>query len=830
MKDNRELVRQSGGERSDLERPFESSPSQVPGYGYRDNWENETSQLAEYWRAIRKRLWLVVGITVLLTTLTAIYMARKPNVYQARAAVQVDLEQVNPDLLTSDRRVAYGNNDPAYFNTQLQLLTSDNLLRRAVKEAGLDSNKEFLAAKAEESSSTIGRILRGLGLAGDKKRAGQDSESGDSVKSSAATSEEIAEAIRLAPFVEALRRNLSVEPVRESRATVKDTRLIEVTYISSSPDLSAIVVNGIAETFTKQNQEKRTGSNKKTNDFLQERVTTLQSDIKTDELQLAELKKNSGIINLDAEQTLVINTLAGLNKQLLEAENFRKNAEAQYNAVKDEPAKIRSLAEAENIRYITERETAITTLRNNVDQQVTQLKAEKEKLLTEFQPGAIEIVEIDKKIGALNRGLQEAIDRNSKELKEFRDRTTETILSNLRTRFLQAKEQEDKVRVAFNKQYDAAQGQNGDAINIRLLEQKIATNKGFLENLTKQQSENDVVAQGSENNISIAEIGIPQETPVGPRRLMSVIAALFVSLFFGAGLSLVLEYLDDTIKTPEEAEKFLRLPALAAIPSMESLPSKKRLLLVGSGAAPTDVDDGSGLLIHVDSKSSLAEAYRQLRTSILLSSAGHAPKSLLITSSLPSEGKTTTAVNTAISLAQTGARVLIIDADMRRPRLHSVLNTSNKGGLSTALSSELDGEMLLGLIQKSEAMNLYLLPSGPVPPNPAELIGSQEMRILLDFVQERFTHVVIDSPPIASFTDGVLLASMVDGVILVVHAGKGSRQVVRRGKQYLQTVGAKILGVVLNNVNIKSQSDHYYYQSYYQGEYNAPSEDDRDTL
>jgi capsular exopolysaccharide synthesis family protein len=242
---------------------------------------------------------------------------------------------------------------------------------------------------------------------------------------------------------------------------------------------------------------------------------------------------------------------------------------------------------------------------------------------------------------------------------------------------------------------------------------------------------------------------------------------------------------------------------------------KRRLLLVGGKEAPDD-NGTSELLIHSDSRSALAEAYRQLRTSILLSTAGHAPKSLLITSSLPAEGKTTTATNTAISLAQTGAKVLIIDADMRRPRLHSVFNISNGAGLSTILSSESTESEMLGIIQYDELSKLHLLPSGPVPPNPAELIGSEQMAHFLKTMQGNFTHVVVDSPPIASFTDGVLIASMVDGVILVVHAGKSSRQVIRRSRQLLQDVGAKIFGVVLNNVNLKSHDNYYYYQSYYQ--------------
>lgn len=828
MKETRELIQKQTTERAEVERPFETQiPAAAGGYGaYREINVQESFQFLDYWRAIRKRLWLVIGITVLLTTLTAIYMARKPNIYQARAVVQVDLEQANPELVTSDRRFAGSNADPAYFNTQLQLLGSDTLLRRVVKELSLDSNKEIQLNKAEESNSAWRSMLKTVGLAqsNEKKQEKGVGELSVSQSSSVATTDEIAEAVRLAPYVDIIKKNLGIEPVRESRATVKDTRLIEIYFRHTNPELAANIVNGIAEIFTKANQEKRSGTSKKTNDFLQDRVASLQTQIRNDEIKLADLKKSSGILSLDENQTIVLQRLKGLNEQLLAVENQRKNAQAQYNAVKDSPEKIQSLAEEQMARFITERENDIRSLRNKVDEEINKLKSERAKLLVELLESAPEIQEIDKKIESLNKGIQDTINKNDAELANYRKRITQTALDNLKTRYLQSEEQENKIRASFNQQYNEAQGQNQAAINIRLLEQNIETNKGFLENLTKQQSENDIIARGTDNNISVTEIAIPPDTPVSPRRLMTVAAALFLSSLFGAGLALFLEYLDDTIRSVEEVESFLHLPALAAIPTIDSMP-KRRLLLVGAGGEGEEAKEKSELLINSDSRSSLAEAYRQLRTSILLSTAGHAPKSVLITSSLPSEGKTTTAVNTAISLAQTGAKVLIIDADMRRPRLHNVFDINNGEGLSTLLASDLSESEILEVIQFDKSSNLNLLPSGPVPPNPAELIGSEQMNQLLRAMQKHFTHVVVDSPPIASFTDGVLIASMVDGVILVVHSGRSSRQVVKRSRQLLQDIGAKVLGVVLNNANLNSQDNYYYYQSYYHRSYYRQNEE-----
>ena len=815
MKESREIIQKPVNEPVELERHFE--PQIVPGSGrypaYRDSYESEGFQLLDYWKAIRKRLWLVVGIAVLVTTLTAIYMARKPNIYAAVARIQVDLEQTNPDLDTRERQRPLSNPDPSYFNTQLQLLDSESLLRQVVKEHSLDTNKEFLGAAANSGGMLRG-MLKAIGLASDNEKKETNAADMPVSSGSLISSDEIAEAVRLAPYVDVIRKSMSVEPVRESRATVKDTRLIELSFRHTNPQLAAFVVNSIGETFVTQNQNKRSGTSRKTSDFLQKRITDLQSEIRAGELELVEMKQNVGILQFDENQTLALARLATLNKDLLAAENQRKTAEAEFNALNGNPDAIKARVDIEIGRFITERENNITAVRNDTQKRIADIRSERARLLEEYRESAPEIVEKDTMIKSLEDSLTKVIEKNNEEVQALRERTAKFYVDNLRTKYVQALAQENKIRTSYDQAYNEAQGQNSNAVRLKLLEQTIDTNKGFLDNLRKQQSANDVASQGSDNNISVAQFAIPPESPVSPSRLTTVVAALFLSTLFGMGLALFLEYLDDTIRTTEEIETYLQLPALAAIPTIDSIP-KRRLLLVGSSNEEVDDMANSELLIYADSRSSLAEAYRQLRTSILLSTAGHAPKSLLITSSLPAEGKTTTATNTAISLAQTGAKVLIIDADLRRPRLHSVFNIDNGAGLSTLLSTELTEQEILNVIKQDEGTKLHMLTSGPIPPNPAELIGSEQMANLLKLLQNHFTHVVVDSPPITSFTDGVLIASMVDGVILVVHAGKSSRQVIRRARQRLQDVGAKIFGVVLNNVNLSSQDNYYYYQSYY---------------
>lgn len=812
MKDSREIIRAPLHDAAEILRDLEASPT--GGYtSYRDNQTGTGFQLVDYWRAIRKRLWLVAGIAVLMTTLAAVYMARRPDVYQATAQVRVDLEQVNPDLVTTDRQRSVLNSDPAYINTQLQVLGSDTLIRKVIKEHNLDSNKEFQQANAEESVSAWRSVLRSLGLATDDSQRSDKKSSTDLLQESLGSGEEIAEAIRLAPFVEAIKRTLQVEPIRESRTTFKDTRLISINFRHTDPVLAAAVVNAIAKTFTEQNQEKRSGTSRKTNDFLQERISTLESDIKRDEQALVDLNQKAGIVKTEGEQTIVSDRLSGLNRDLLVAEFERKKAEAEFTTVQKSPEKARSLAEAESARFITEQQASLRGLEIETAKRIADLRQQKALKLQEFLPTAPEVTEIDAQIKSYQESLSSSTEKSRKDIEAYRNNATKVYLDNLRTKYQQSLDKENKIRTDFNKQFDEAQGQNQDAVNIKLLQQTIDTNKGFLDKLRNQMSGNDLASQGSDNNISVSEIAIPPKVPVSPRRLATVIAALFLSTLFGMGLALFLEYLDDTIRTTDEIESYLQLPALAAIPSIDSVP-KRKLLLVGA----TDTDDEAPqtpLLISADSRSSLAEAYRHLRTSILLSTAGHAPKSLLVSSSLPSEGKSTIATNTAISLAQTGKKVLIIDADMRRPRLHSIFNMKNGEGLSSLLASEIDDAEIASSIKQDDRSKLFVMTSGPIPPNPAELIGSEQMLKLLRLLQSKFDHIVVDSPPIASFTDGVLIASMVDGVILVVHAGRSSRQVVRRSRQMLQEIGAKIFGVVLNNVNLNNKDNYYYYQSYY---------------
>src|SRR5689334_8934029 len=776
-----------------LDRSIETPQSY--NYGVDPNAENEV-HLLDYWRAIRKRLWLVFGIVALVTMLSVVYVARKPDEYEAQARVQVDLEEASN--LVNNQRPLYGpTDDPIYFNTQLQILVSPGLMRRVVRTLDLEHNPDFFKGDPAQRPSTWQTLRRmvGLGKAPDTTAKAPDQLPLTTTVAQATAREDLNEAKRLAPYVNNILSGLKVDPVKEARGYYKETRLIDIKFSHPVPDVTSKVVNAIAETYVFSNLEKRTEANSTTGDFLQKRIAELQQQIRTSEERLANYAKNNQIISLDPNQNTVVERLAGLNQQLLQAENDRKTAEAAYNAAKS-PDAANALVDDGGKQN------------GDLEAKLIELRQKRALLLVDATEEAPEVKEVDQQINELD-----------KQLKDLRSRKSATLLTNLNTRYQQALEREQSLRKAFDQQRAQTLSQNEAAINYRIIQQEIETNKSLLNGLLQGAKENDVVMAGKPNNISIVDYALTPDTPVGPDRTRTVIAAFFLSIGLGVGLALFFEYLDDTVHSTEEVERVLHLPALAVIPSVGS--GARRRVLPGSTALQKQNGNGNGhseLLMNVDSRSPLAEAYRHLRTSVLLSTAGRAPKSLLVTSSLPGEGKTTTAVNTAVSLAQTGASVVIIDADMRRPRLQSIFDMHDQLGLSSILSSDVSADDMLAMVRNDEESGLNILTSGPIPPNPAELLGSDQMRRLMTVLQSNYTHVVVDSPPVSSFTDGVLISSMVDGVLLVVHGGKSSRHIVRRSKQLLSDVGAKIFGVVLNNVNLQSH-DYYYYQSYYGQKY-----------
>src|SRR6185312_3295278 len=424
-------------------------------------------------------------------------------------------------------------------------------------------------------------------------------------------------------------------------------------------------------------------------------------------------------------------------------------------------------------------------------ERISQLKEKRDALLVIYTPEWPEVKKIESQIKPLEVELEKA---------------PQEVLASMKARYEAAVSRENMLRQSYDAQHNTTSQQTRWQLEMQAMTQQLETNKQYLNTLLQRQRELEVTRGDRPNEVSISTPSRLPKAPIGPARMRNIALAFIVALFAGIGLAFLLDFLDDTVKSPDDVDRYIHLPALALIPAREDLP---KIGSLGQGA-----NESTALALTGDVRSPIAESYRHLRTSLLLSSAGQPPKTILVTSSQPSEGKTTTAVNTAFMLAQTGAEVLIIDCDLRRPRLHTQFEVTNTRGLTTWLSGERDLDNLLQVYSKTP--NLKILTSGPVPPNPAELLGSEEMRRLLGLLSQRFAHIIIDSPPAISFTDASILSTMVDGVMLVVHGGRSSRAVVRRAKQQLLDVGAHIFGVVLNNVKVETQD--YYYSGYYSAE------------
>ena len=317
------------------------------------------------------------------------------------------------------------------------------------------------------------------------------------------------------------------------------------------------------------------------------------------------------------------------------------------------------------------------------------------------------------------------------------------------------------------------------------------------------------------SNVNIVDYAEIPRTTFAPRKTISLGLGLVLGFVLAVGVVFLAENLDKTIKTPDQIEALLALPSLGVIPKIEG-DSGRRLLLPAEGGI---VDQEDPAIINAGSR--IWEAYRSLRTSILLSCSGRQPQTLLITSTFSGEGKTTTASNTSIVFSQTGSPTLLIELDMRKPRLANEFGLSKVKGMSSFLSGNSD---LASQIQKTKIPNLSILTSGPIPPNPAELIGSKRMSQALGILSQHFKYIIIDSPPVLSVTDARLLTSYVDGVILVVHGGKTNKNAIRRASDHLHQVGAKVLGTLINNVNVDSPEYSYYYKQYYDYSYYSQDE------
>jgi capsular exopolysaccharide synthesis family protein len=381
---------------------------------------------------------------------------------------------------------------------------------------------------------------------------------------------------------------------------------------------------------------------------------------------------------------------------------------------------------------------------------------------------------------------------------------------------------------AFNQQKQEANQLNESAIEYSVLKRDADANRQLYQDLLQRLKEAGVSAGLRSSNIRVVDIARTPTHPIKPDVPRNLLLGLMLGLAGGIGLVFVLESLDTSIRTMEEISAISTLPALGMIPLQLSSNGAFRKRLSPVTAEADKHESSPHLVTYERPKSEAAEAYRSLRTSILLSSYGGPPKVILVTSALPQEGKTTISANSALVLAQRGGRVLLIDADLRRPGIDKVFGFRSRGGLSTLISGGDKSEDVI--VPFPDVPNLWILPAGPIPPQPAELLGSSVMRDHLARWRNEFDHVIIDTPPCLSVTDAVVLSPEVDRVILVARAGKTTKLALRRACDLLLQVNARVMGIVLNALNMRAGEGYYYYSGRYSDHYyNEDTREDKPT-
>jgi succinoglycan biosynthesis transport protein ExoP len=802
-------------------------PNYSPSYD--EDPFGEKRSLREYFNVIYKRLWLIITLAVLVTSAVAFYMFRLPTQYEASSEVLI--EPKKPKTTAKDAININFGNDQFYWNTQIKLIQSPGIMQGAVVKLGLHRDPAVGAETAPKG------IIEKLSSAVFGEKADTSKQSTLPTLAEASDSDISDNVIDSLSPPEKLRAERAAAGLLGGLSVVRleNTNLFAIKMQNTNPELATKVAEAVANVFIESEVKRELASTQKQYDDLVKSVEDLKGTIGSQEQERVDYMQKTGMPLFEGKgQSLNAERLTAISQQWLNAIEERRKLEARYEAAlsansKGEATSIPDIQESkiyqEQVRLSTERRSKLQDDIRDIDHQVQQARTDRDKLLVKYTPDYPEVITKEKEIAS----LLERKENTEKEVSKTIDREQKTMEKNavsgalvgLKAQLETVRKRELESQEAYNREVASANQQGQAETRLMTLTREIETSRNLLDTLTQRQKEKELELNTSRpDNISVSKHS-ESAGPVGPQRVRNIIIALLISLTAGIGLAFLLDYVDDSVKSSDDISRYVGLPTLAMIPHYKGIEKRAK-----AGKLLTENGNGNSIALATldDNRSVVAESYRHLRTSLLFSSAGKPPQVVLVTSSQPSEGKTTTAINTAVTLAQAGADVILLDCDLRRPRLHHHFQLDNVAGITNYLSGDSDVESLMKKYPR--VPNLRIITSGPIPPNPAELLSSNEMRNLLQQLRGTYKHIIVDSPPAISFTDAAILSTLADGVVIVAMANKSSLHLIRRFKQRLQNLGARIYGVVLNGIKPNSLEYGYYGYGYNYHNYYGNTEDD----
>ena len=742
----------------------------------------------QYWRTIRKHLSMIVAIFAGVTLLTAIRVLMETPMYTAEATILIKpgTPQIFGTQLMGGDNSESGDQSDYYENynkTQYEILKSRSLAVSAIKGDGLEKILATDENKSGPGYITLARVavthfIKGIFVRSSAKkpsptsRAVRDVE--DGVNGAA---------------IGAYMSGLSIKPVPE-------TNLVNIVFTTPDGQLSARLANAHAHAYIRQGIELHSQANEEAQKFLEQKLVDLKEKLQKSEYALNRYRRDQGIVpglmSLDGKETIVLDRLTELSKELTQAQVARLEMEAKVQMIHSR--QYDALPEVHEDKMLAD-------LRGNYDT----LSTEYAGMAKQFKPDYSPLAQLQAKRDEVKRGIDEEIHR---------------VTATLESAYEEAKGKEAKLQDEMDKSRTHALGLNDAAVEYAILQREVDTNRDLYNSVLQRMKDVGLEAEARSSNVVIVDEAQPSGSPSSPNVSKSVMTAAVLSLVGAIAFAFLLDFLNNRLKTPEEVEQYLRVPNLAVVPVFSYVEDKARdslralrLPRKDQASPPARLSRGHPreLVGALNPYSVHGEAYRTLRTAILLSRAGAPPKAILMTSTTSGEGKTVTSTNAAVLFAHTGAKVLLIDADLRRPRCHRVFAMDKEPGLTEVLTG---GRAVFEMIRPTQVDGLSILTSGSLPPNPTELLGSEKMKKILAEVASSFDFILIDSPPVLPVSDSVLLSTIVDGVVVVVNSANTAKQQIRVACSRLKYARSKIFGIVLNKVNLQSP-EYKYYKNYY---------------